>query len=568
MADVCLKRRAEDSVSKSPRKRARGIDGAQQSQESEIASLDQQQSDLAEVDPAPNSDGSAGETSYLVLSILISLRKLAVFEGTTQGTQRWQDESSTLQEYPSIQDIDFLRPDEVSTGSASDVTLETLQRRCVAAGCAILQPGDIILFRVTADHWKEIQMATTVRSSTFTAQQGVFAPPNKTLSILVPPGLTEDFIPGAGNLVFPNHLHPELIRAPTSIHKAARTQLPGLPVQPGETRGLWRSMHVSRDEEEIGTLNEMRLAQKFCENEEDLQKQLTFSEGRTRNTTSKIGSNAAKAGFHMYSTGTLFLKVKSEALTSLNQSLIIDLGAELNENLAELAEDEFSIVIVDNRGAHSEGIPSPDDEESLSKVLIEGPKAFSTEYTRRIAGSAGWTNGHAHLDDTGVSTIMGPFQHLYRVPAGKSLPVPPGEEVTWTPEEKAAAQEFHETEIKNRVRHYPLPLNRARLPRNIRTMQYRKVDDGWIVDTRAHPDCHVKDAVSDEDFETAMKMPRTRPLPARDVEEIKDGPGEGAPWAGYESMGRGSSQMTGRHATLENRFKGYEDQLGRNTEQS
>lgn len=129
-------------------------------------------------------------------------------------------------------------------------------------------------------------------------------------------------------------------------------------------------------------------------NECDFAAQLTFGEGRQR--TSDIGS-AANAGFYFYNSGTLFLKFPEASVQTLNQNLLLDLGDELNEKLAELGEDGYMIVLVDNRGTHADGIPTPDDEGSCGRALREGPNAFLTDYTKEIAGHSGWTNGHAHM---------------------------------------------------------------------------------------------------------------------------------------------------------------------------
>ena len=62
----------------------------------------------------------------------------------------------------------------------------------------------------------------------------------------------------------------------------------------------------------------------------------------------------------------------------------------------------------------------------------------------------------------------------------------------WTDEEKKAATDFYDFEIKEKIRHYPLPLTRSRRPLHVRTMQYRKTEEGWIVDSSVHPDIPVE----------------------------------------------------------------------------
>ena len=57
-----------------------------------------------------------------------------------------------------------------------------------------------------------------------------------------------------------------------------------------EGKQLWERMSVTRGDEELGTLHEMRLALQFGMNESDFAAQLTFSEGRDR------GSKAGRYG--------------------------------------------------------------------------------------------------------------------------------------------------------------------------------------------------------------------------------------------------------------------------------
>lgn len=129
----------------------------------------------------------------------------------------------------------------------------------------------------------------------------------------------------------------------------------------------------------------------------------------------------------------------------------------------------------------------------------------------------------------------------------------------WTPEEKNAVSDFHTEEMKDKIRHYPSPLTRSRRPLNVRTMQYRKAEDGWIVDTRAHPDIHSKHVATDEDFAEAMKKQRTRTVPRHEAKKVVgDGEYDGASWASYETAGRIVPDKSGRHATLEARFEGHE----------
>ncbi|KAH7306098.1 hypothetical protein BKA65DRAFT_485797 [Rhexocercosporidium sp. MPI-PUGE-AT-0058] len=490
-------------------------------------------------------------------------------EGPRGRQGRRPDERASIQEYPSIQDIDRCHPVDLKIVVQSDVTLQTLMRPCISAGGSVVKTGDIVTFRVFGDLIKKIEITHGNGKHTMSTPQGPVVLQYTSLMISVPRGAAQDLNGPNGNVAFPNDVSRDRICSPTAIWKAARSEYPPGTIIVGTGRDMWENMHVTRDGEELGTLHELRLALQFSMNEADFAAQLTFCEVRDRRATSKGDSNAAKAGFHMVNSGTLFLKVPEDAVQGLNQDLLIDLGEDLNEKLAALAEDGYSIVLVDSRGSHADGLPMPDDDECLENALVKGPEAFPTAYTRRIAGYSGWSNGRAHMsfpslcrDDRVETEIPAPFQYLYRTPGMQGKAPPIEEQVVWTKEETKSVGEFYSEEMEDQIRHYPLPLTRSRRPLHIRTMQYRKSGDGWIVDSRAHPEIHNNDVFTDRDFDEAMTKPRTRAVqPRRKAKKFKDDgiSGGGANWAGYETLGRIVPDKSGRHATLEARFEGYED---------
>lgn len=68
-------------------------------------------------------------------------------------------EQSSLKEYPSIQDLDYLRDDQLRINTASDVTLTSLTRPCMAAGGPVLRVGDIVTLHVVGDFHKEVEVS-------------------------------------------------------------------------------------------------------------------------------------------------------------------------------------------------------------------------------------------------------------------------------------------------------------------------------------------------------------------------------------------------------------------------
>ncbi|PVH71753.1 hypothetical protein DL98DRAFT_539802 [Cadophora sp. DSE1049] len=557
MEGITRKRGIADDATHQSNKKAKRTDQYEPLAREETIGIETLALGPAGVEKDPHSDYAVGCT-------------MAFIDMPAEDRRRRPHEQSSLKEYPSFQDLDYLRPDELKVNTASDVTLTSLMRPCMAAGGPVLRVGDIITLHVVGDFHKEIEIIGALLKHTIPTAQGPLQLSRLSILISVPPGQEQELTSGQPSIVFPNDQHQDKITAPQSIWKAARTQFPAAAKFGMEGKQLWERMSVTRGNEELGTLHEMRLALQFCMNESDFAAQLTFSEGRGRGSKNRV-DGMAKAGFFMLNSGTLFLKVPVDSVAGLNQDLLIDLGHELNEELATLASDGFAIVLVDSRGCHADGLPMSEKPKCLRNALTKGPNAFPTAYTKSIAGYSGWSNGYAHMgfpslcrNDAGEVEVPAPFKYLYRTPAQPTLKVSEGEEVIWIDKEKTAATDFYEAEMKDKIRHYPLPLTRSRRPLHIQTMQYRKLEEGWVVDSRVHPDVPVKDVVSDEDFTEAMTKPRTRPMP--DMKKAKKPKGDGssanATWAGYETLGRRRTEngvpVTGRHATIEERFAGYE----------
>ncbi|KAH9207612.1 hypothetical protein DL95DRAFT_468542 [Leptodontidium sp. 2 PMI_412] len=300
---------------------------------------------------------------------------------------------------------------------------------------------------------------------------------------------------------------------------------------PREGKETWENMHVTRAGGKLGTLHELRLALQFSMNEADFAAQLTFS------------------GFYMLNSGTLFLKVVENAVQGLNQDLLIDIGDELNEKLASLAEDGYSIVLVDSRGSHADGIPIPDDDNCLRRVLRKGPAAFPTDYTKRVAGFSGWTNGRAHMASH-LSAEMMKEKSKFSLPSN-----------TFTVTQECQARLF--PQHGDDRPHSTLPLTPDSItsstlhPNNAASEGGSWIDCGLSGTSRGHNE----DVFVDDNFDLAMTMPCTRAVPSRRKPKkfVDDRKYEGAPWAGYETLGRIVQDKNGRSATLEARFEGYED---------
>lgn len=81
------------------------------------------------------------------------------FIGSDAESRRPREKAS-IQEYPSIQDIDYVHSEDANIITTSDITLQSMMRPCTSAGGPVLRVGDIITFRVFGDNIKEIEVRT------------------------------------------------------------------------------------------------------------------------------------------------------------------------------------------------------------------------------------------------------------------------------------------------------------------------------------------------------------------------------------------------------------------------
>jgi hypothetical protein len=244
----------------------------------------------------------------------------------------------------------------------------------------------------------------------------------------------------------------------------------------------------------------------------------------------------------------LYLKFKQTEVGTLNQHLLINLGTDYNEELRSIAEDGFTIVMVDQRVLNTDGLPASLFSQ-FSTVLRHGPNSFPTQFLRELAGAAGWSNGYAHM---GLSSLSrneqgevdlgdGPFRYIYRNPGGSQLKPPADEIVTWTKSEEKKVDKFH-AKLQGTIRHYPIPLTLGGPRFGIVATQYRKIGNEWVVDSTVHGNGVETLKVPEDAFEVARTKERTRHLSRR------------ARGYGVQASNNGSG---GRHSTTT--LTGYED---------
>ncbi|PMD19169.1 hypothetical protein NA56DRAFT_705743 [Hyaloscypha hepaticicola] len=435
-----------------------------------------------------------------------------------------------LEVYPSPRDVDYPLCTYLSALENGDLTLEDMMRNLHFAGGPVIRAGDILRLRgrVPGANGQHLPITKDVTISNISN--------NQLMTISVPPGRhqTSQRHRGIADVVLPNA--PQFtapIRSPKAIWDAISSnavlpeivRVPAGDGGPTKKESRWDNIAVVRGTSVLGTLNELRLALQFLMNETDLNSQLTFSRKRTRRTP-KAGN---QAGFYMVDHCGLYLKVKQTEVGTLNQHLLINLGTEYNEELRSIAEDGFTIVMVDQRVLNTDGLPVSLFSQ-FSRVLKHGPNSFPTQFLRELAGAAGWSNGYAHM---GLSSLSRNEQGELKPPAY--------EIVTWTKSEEKKVDRFH-TKLQGTIRHYPIPLTLGSPRFSIVATQYRKIGNEWVVDSTVHGNGVETLKVPEDAFEVARTKERTRNLSRR------------ARGYGVQASNNGSG---GRHSTTT--LTGYED---------
>ena len=102
------------------------------------------------------------------------------------------------------------------------------------------------------------------------------------------------------DVVYPNQYHPHSIRGPTATLEAIKKEMSTITDRLeendlDEAPSLWSTVNVIRDSQNLGYLEDLRLALQFSMNEVDFQRQLTFTGGRER----KLIADRLKAGYKL-----------------------------------------------------------------------------------------------------------------------------------------------------------------------------------------------------------------------------------------------------------------------------
>jgi hypothetical protein len=304
--------------------------------------------------------------------------------------------------------------------------------------------------------------------------------------IAVPPGAHVRSEPRLRvDVIYPSPNNNEKITGPTQICKIVE-RLVGL----GADRPAWKSLYAVHEGEVLGNITDIRQALEWSWAEGDFRAQLQFEKFRRR----RLKPAHQEDGFEFINRSSLFRKVRTSELARHNHDLIIDLGPRLNDKLARCADShEFTIIMVDNRLVGSDGL-FPADGVDIDQAFNQGHLSFPTRFCRDLAGSEGWSKGHAHIGPLGLGKGIGHSvweggkrnasckgAGWLNVAALNADTTPPG--VRWSSAEMRKVTEFHESNVRGQIRHFPIPINRSRRHWGLQPQQFRRIGPGqWILD--------------------------------------------------------------------------------------
>jgi hypothetical protein len=170
----------------------------------------------------------------------------------------------------------------------------------------------------------------------------------------------------------------------------------------------YRDLILKRNGEVLGSLSEIRQAFSFCTAEYDFYNQINFNtNGRRR----RIATEQVCEGYHINGS-CLYRKIKAVDVALQNPNIWIDLGDMLNDGLASCANVGYAIIMVDARILGNDGIAVPNGTRHVDRegAYQNGPAAFTTPFTRELAGLYGYSLGHAHIGPLGLTKGYGQRQ--------------------------------------------------------------------------------------------------------------------------------------------------------------
>jgi hypothetical protein len=185
-------------------------------------------------------------------------------------------------------------------------------------------------------------------------------------------------------------------------------------------RDAWKNFRVMRENEDLGTLWDIRQAHSMSEREGHFRTSLDGAKGASHRSP----GFTLEEGYMWINPFCILVQQVVNSDTSSQPLHVIPVSAEVRAEFEKIAAPGCSIFRVDYRTLMSDGIPVPNrpdnfdsdeqaidgckdtavkrDKEWLLTVLENGPQMFPTPFTRQLAGRNGWSHGHAHVGRIGM----------------------------------------------------------------------------------------------------------------------------------------------------------------------
>ena len=218
-------------------------------------------------------------------------------------------------------------------------------------------------------------------------------------TVVFPTGQAKLSHPGRENVVLPNVTGPGQVVAAV-LDTDGRVKDP-------PHGNAWKSIRVLRDNQDLGTLWDIRQAYHFRDREGEYKSAVNGTPYRRH----RAAAGQAQQGLLWVNPFTIVFQQLRLANNSQQPPATLNISPEFRVALNKIALPGTTLFRVDYRVMIKDGLPIPSqpgtedlghdrvDNLWVDKMLQVGPAVFPTAFTRSIASEHGqpWSHGHAHL---------------------------------------------------------------------------------------------------------------------------------------------------------------------------
>jgi hypothetical protein len=226
-------------------------------------------------------------------------------------------------------------------------------------------------------------------------------------TVVFPTGQAKLSHPGRENVVLPNVTGPGQVVA-AILDTDGRVKDP-------PHGNAWKSIRVLRNNQDLGTLWDIRQAYHFRDREGEYKSALNGTPYRTH----RAAAGQARRGLVWANPFTVVFQQLRLANNSLQPPATLHISPEFRVALNKIASPGATIFRVDYRVMVKDGLPVPSqpgtedsrhdgvDKAWVDKMLQVGPAVFPTAFTRSLASEHGpsWSLGHAHLGSDALGAV-------------------------------------------------------------------------------------------------------------------------------------------------------------------